>query len=179
MVYFYKKIKLDNLAKFFDTTRQTIARWKTEDNKLALVLTHKYLDDEKINEFITTGKIEKFEKMNEPEVLNQNIVNVIFKDIDNNFDLNEKSIWVIDIFKKFAIETEYKPIYSEMRDFLNNDDKEKEDFHENFTLFLHKNKARFLYKYRLKAEQMMCKILDKNDIYIFYYLKYISDFQNK
>ena len=69
--------------------------------------------------------------------------------------------------------------YSEMRDFLNNDDKEKEDFHENFTLFLHKNRARFLYKYRLKAEQMMCKILDKNDIYIFYYLKHISDFQNK
>ena len=179
MVYFYKKIKLDNLAKFFDTTRQTIARWKTEDNKLALVLTHKYLDDEKINEFITTGKIEKFEKMNEPEVLNQNIVNVIFKDIDNNFDLNEKSIWVIDIFKKFAIETEYKPIYSELRDFINHCEEDKEDFHEKFTLFLHKNRTKFLYKYRLKAEQMMCKILDKNDIYIFYYLKYISDFQNK
>lgn len=47
-----------------NTTRQTIARWKTEDNKLALVLTHKYLDDRKINEFITTGKIEKFEEMN-------------------------------------------------------------------------------------------------------------------
>ena len=31
-----KKIKLDNLAKFFDTTRQTVARWKKEDNKLGI-----------------------------------------------------------------------------------------------------------------------------------------------
>lgn len=36
-------IKLDLFAKLFDTTRQTIARWKKEENKPAVNFTEKYL----------------------------------------------------------------------------------------------------------------------------------------
>ena len=174
--FFHKKIKLENLAKFFNTTRQTIARWKTEDNKLALVLTHKYLDDRKINEFITTGKIEKFEEMNNKyEVINPNIENVILNDVHKEFHMSQKNLWIKEIFKTFAIETQYKPLYIKMSDFLKNSDKEKENFYDNFTLFLHKNRAKFYSKDRMEAEMLMCKIFEKSDIYLYYYFNHISN----
>ena len=64
-----------------------------------------------------------------------------------------------------------------MGDFLKNSDKEKENFYESFTSFLHKHRAKFYSKDKIEAEMLMCKIFTKNDIYMFYYFKHISKFE--
>ncbi len=178
MIRIYNRIKLDTLANLFDTTRQTIARWRGEKKiKPALNFTYQYHDEEKINEFIETGKVEHFERMDKREVVNPNIENLILQDINKEFYINQKNLWVKEIFKTFAIQTQYKPLYLEMRDFLNNSDKEKEYFYESFTSFLHKNRERFYSKDKIEAEMLMCKIFTKNYIYMYYYFKHISMFE--
>lgn len=79
-----KKIKLDNLAKFFDTTRQTVARWKKEDNKLALDFAHKYLDDDLLEEFFK--KEEKFQNLKIENLKNlQKFKEYYFKQFQEEF----------------------------------------------------------------------------------------------
>lgn len=180
MIEIHNRIKIGTLAKLFDTTRQTISRWRGEKKATpALTFAYKYLDEEKINEFIETGKVEYFEGMDKREVLNPNIENLILKDINKEFYINQKNLWIKEIFKTFAIQTQYKPLNHEMRDFLNNIDEEKEYFYESFTSFLHKHRGKFYSKDRIEAEMLMCKIFTKNEIYMYYYFKHISNFEKR
>ena len=93
MIKIYNRIKLDTLANLFDTTRQTISRWRGEKKeKPALNFAYQYLDEEKINEFIETGKVEHFERINKREVINPNIENLILQDINKEFYINQKNL---------------------------------------------------------------------------------------
>lgn len=53
--------KIDNISKLFDFANSTVYKWKKEKRPI-LELIDKYFIDEEIEEFLETGKIDKFEK---------------------------------------------------------------------------------------------------------------------
>ena len=170
-----KKIKLDNLAKFFDTTRQTVARWKKEDNKLALNFVHKYLDDELLEEFFKKGEVSKFEasKFDEfTEVQGILLQTISRRVLDYYRNIDNLSVKVI--FNAFLEDTKYKMPLSEFNKYFSNIDVVKDHFYEEFTLFLHKNRDKYNTKERREAEDFMNIILRQDEIHMYYCLSYIE-----
>lgn len=170
-----KKIKLDNLAKFFDTTRQTVARWKKEDNKLALDFAHKYLDDELLEEFFKRGEISKFEDKNFEELTE--VQGILLQTISRrvlDYYRNIDSLSVKVIFNVFLEETKYRMLLPEFNKYFSNVESVKDHFYEEFTLFLHKNKDKYTIKERREAQDFMNIILRQDEIHMYYCLSYIE-----
>lgn len=170
-----KKIKLDNLAKFFDTTRQTVARWKKEDNKLALDFAHKYLDDDLLEEFFKRGEISKFEDRKFEEFTE--VQGILLQTISRrvlDYYRNISTLSVKVIFNAFLEETKYKMPMPEFNKYFSNVDLVKDHFYEEFSLFLHKNKDKYTTKERREAQDFMNIILRQDEIHMYYCLSYIE-----
>lgn len=170
-----KKIKLDNLAKFFDTTRQTVARWKKEDNKLALDFAHKYLDDELLEEFFQKGEISKFEDRKFEEFTE--VQGILLQTISRrilDYYRNISTLSVKVIFNAFLEETKYKMPLPEFNKYFSNIDFVKDHFYNEFTLFLHKSKDKYTIKERREAQDFMNIILRQDEIHMYYCLSYIE-----
>lgn len=169
----YKRIKLDTLAKFFNTTRQTIATHEKEDKKPALKFSRQYLDENSINEFISTGAVSKFDKPI-TTFFNSRVANKILSDVNRSFN-SIKNPWVKEIYRLFAVETKYKPLNTNIGDFLNNYDSEKDYFYDALFSYLHKNKKRFDTNNRREVGMFMSVIFEQTEIYVYYYLTHISN----
>lgn len=168
----FQRIKLDTLAKFFNTTRQTIARQEKENNKPALKFSRQYLDENRINEFISTGSISIFDKPT-TTFFNSRVENKILSDVNRTFN-NIKNPWVKEIFRLFAVETKYKPLNTNIGGFLNNYNSEKDYFYDNLFSYMHKNKKRFDTNNSREVSIFMSIIFEESEIYVYYYLKHIS-----
>lgn len=170
-----KKIKLDNLAKYFDTTRQTIARWKKEENKFALKFADKYLDDDLLEEFFETERISKFEENKYDELtkiqdyLLSNISRKVFEHFRKISNQNERVI-----FSDFLESTQYKIPVKDINQYISNIDLIKNHFFEEFTTFLFKNKDKYKVNARREAISFMNLILSQEEITMYYCLSYIN-----
>lgn len=170
-----KKIKLDNLAKYFDTTRQTIARWKKEENKFALKFADKYLDDDLLEEFFETEKISKFEENKYDELTKiqdymlSNISRKVFEYFRKISNQNERVI-----FSDFLESTQYKIPVRDINQYISNIDLIKNHFFEEFTTFLFKNKDKYKVNARRESIAFMNLILGQEEITMYYCLSYIN-----
>lgn len=170
-----KKIKLDNLAKYFDTTRQTIARWKREENKFALKFADKYLDDGLLEEFFETEKISKFEENKYDELTKiqdymlSNISRKVFEYFRKISNQNERVI-----FSDFLESTQYKIPVRDINQYISNIDLIKNHFFEEFTTFLFKNKDKYKVNARRESIAFMNLILGQEEITMYYCLSYIN-----
>ena len=93
-------IKLDLFAKLFDTTRQTIARWKKEENKPAVNFTEKYLSNDMIKEFITTGKVLCFEDTDSNRETLYIVISNLKRVVEFYEKLNQKNKLLLQRFLK-------------------------------------------------------------------------------
>lgn len=92
-------IKLDLFAKLFDTTRQTIARWKKE-NRPSVNFTEKYLDNEMIKEFIVTGKVSCFEDSTSNRETQYIIISNLKRVVEFHEKLNQQNKLLLQKFLK-------------------------------------------------------------------------------
>lgn len=92
-------IKLDLFAKLFDTTRQTIARWKKE-NRPSVNFTEKYLDNEMIKEFIDTGKVSCFEDSTSNRETQYIVISNLKRVVEFHEKLNQQNKLLLQKFLK-------------------------------------------------------------------------------
>lgn len=92
-------IKLDLFAKLFDTTRQTIARWKKE-NRPSVNFTEKYLDNEMIKEFIVTGKVSRFEDSTSNRETQYIVISNLKRVVEFHEKLNQQNKLLLQKFLK-------------------------------------------------------------------------------
>lgn len=172
-----KRIKLEPLATFFDTTRQTIARWRNNKEVPALNLTEQYLDDNSINEFIKTGSIAKLDNIGQQNTPLNLAFEKINQRVKTSFE-NIKNPYVKEIYKLFSVQTNYMPMYPDMNDYFRNIKEEKDYFYDCFSTFLYKNKphAYFSSSNRNEAHEYMYNI--GTELYMFYFYRYISSLRN-
>lgn len=169
-----KKIKFDNIAKFFDTTRQTISRWNKEEDKPALKFVYKYLDDESLEEFLRTNTIKKFEHnpLNEVTELQnyflQSKAKSIFYYLKDHVPTDIKII-----FGDFIKIANYQLPVKNIDEFTRNIISIKQDFYEQFTTFLYKNNKNYTIDERFKASKFMHDILDSDNVNLYFSLQFI------
>jgi len=169
-------ITQEKLAEFFDMTRQTIAKWKQqEDSKPAIRFAYKYLDDEKIEEFLKTGEIEEFDKnvLLEISSLQEFLLEKKALDVYEHFKDIEDPMFQI-IFGDFVEKTKYKVPIKDINDFVKNVDFVKNDFYEKFTTFLCENKNKYEVYDRRNAHSFVDFVLSKEELYLYYSLKFIE-----
>lgn len=164
------KINLENLAEFFGTTRQTIARWKKEENKPVIDFVYKYLDNDLIEEFLHKGEILRLEELKAaPQgVLSQ----TISREVLNYYRNIDTSVGII--LCDFLGETKYKILFPELDYCIINIEKVKDHFYDELTIFLHKNKNKYSVKERRIVNEFGSIILNEDEIHIYYYLKFIE-----
>ena len=164
----------EKLAEFFDVTRQTISNWKQEDKKPAMKFAYKYLDDEKIEDFLQIGEISQFEQnlFDEFSNLQDFLLEKKAKDVYDYFK-NIEDFAIKTIFCDFTEKTHYQIPAKNINDFVKNVDFVKNDFYEKFTAFLYENRDKYEVYDRRNAHSFAEFILSQEEIYLYYSLKFL------
>ena len=164
----------EKLAEFFDVTRQTISNWKQEDKKTVIKFAYKYLDDEKIDEFVKTGEISQFEQnlFDEFSNLQEFLLEKKALDVYEHFR-NIENFAIKTIFSDFIEKTHYQIPAKDINDFVKNVAFIKDDFYEKFTTFLYENKNKYEVYDRRNANSFAEFILSQEEIYLYYSLKFL------
>lgn len=68
--------KAEIYSKILDVSEKSYYRWKSKDHTVLIKLIEKHFSDSDLEEFLQTGKIKKFEEIEDLELLNNEAVNI-------------------------------------------------------------------------------------------------------
>lgn len=94
---------VNTICKILGIARRTYFHWqKSEDKSYSIYLLNKYFTKEELEEFLETGKIEKFDIINQININNQKILKkFFFKEYTNDRFNKEFSDFLFPEFEKY------------------------------------------------------------------------------